>query len=83
VRVRLDPHAAARILDRGCTDAEVEETVRTGERFAAKYRRTGFRHRFPGPWQWRGRMFDTKEVEAYAVEEVDGWLVITVITRYY
>jgi hypothetical protein len=25
----------------------------------------------------------TKEVEAYAVEEVDGWLVITVITRYY
>jgi len=31
----------------------------------------------------RGRTFATKQVEAYAVEQADGWLVITVMVKYY
>jgi len=82
VVVRLNPHAAARMAERGATEAEVVATVEQGERFAAKFGRTGFRRNFPFGGPWRGRTFATKQVEAYAVQE-QGWLVITVIVRYY
>jgi hypothetical protein len=80
--VRLHPHATARLAERGATEAEVVATVEQGERFPAKFGRTGFRRNFVFGGQWRGRTFATKQVEAYAVEE-QGWLVITVIVRYY
>jgi len=35
--VRLHPHAKARAVERGVTDAEVVATVEGGESFAAKY----------------------------------------------
>ena len=77
MRVVLDPHAVGRAADRGCTVEEIEATVSGGERVAA-----GFRRQFRGFFTWRGRQFDTKEIEAYAVEQPDGWLVITVISRF-
>ena len=79
--VTLHPHARLRLAERGATEAEVIETVRHGDRFAAKFGRTGFRRSFPFGGTWRGRRYATKHVEAYAVEE-HGWLVITVIVRY-
>jgi hypothetical protein len=44
--------------------------------------RSGFRRNFVFRGEWRGRRYDTKQVEAIAVEE-DGWLVPTVIVRYF
>lgn len=80
--VRLHPHAVARLAERGATEAEVIATVEGGERFAAKFGRTGFRRNFPFGGVWRDRTLATKQVEAYAVQE-QGWLVITVIVKYY
>lgn len=82
MEIRIHPHAQARLVERGATEAEVIETVREGERFPAKYGRTGFRRNFLFHGTWRDREYATKQVEAYAVEE-HGWLVITVIVRYY
>jgi len=82
MEIALHPHARVRLVERGATEAEVIETVREGERFPAKYGRTGFRRNFPFHGTWRDREYATKQVEAYAVEE-HGWLVITVIVRYY
>lgn len=83
MKVRLHPHAAARLTERGATSAEVVAAVQGGERFPAKFGRTGFRRNFAYDGNWRGRAFGTKQVEAYAVEEAGDWLVITVIVRYY
>lgn len=80
--VRLHPHARARLAERGATESEVVATVEGGERFLAKLGRSGFRRNFPFGGQWRGRSYATKQVEAYAVEE-NGWLVITIIVRYF
>jgi hypothetical protein len=82
MNVTLHPHARLRLMERGATEAEVIEPMHEGERFPAKFGRTGFRRNFPFGRMWRGREYATKQVEAYAVEE-DGWLVITVIVRYY
>jgi hypothetical protein len=82
MKVRLHSHAKERGAERGATEAEITVTVREGERFPAKYGRTGFRRNFPFDAEWRGRLFWTKQVEIYAVEE-DGWLVITVTVKYF
>ncbi len=80
--MRIHPHARERMAERGATEAEVIATVQAGERFPARFGRTGFRRNFVFNAEWRGRRYATKQVEAYAVEE-DGWLVITVIVRYF
>ena len=82
MNIRLHPHAKDRLAERGATEAEVVAAVREGERFPAKYGRAGFRHKFAFDAEWRGLMYATKQVEAYAVEE-EGWLVITVLVKYF
>ena len=57
-------------------------TVEDGERFPAKFGRTGFRRNFPFDGIWNGKRYSTKQIEAYAVDE-NGWFVITVIVKFY
>jgi len=83
VDIRLHPHALERLVERGATEDEVINTVAGGERFPAKYGRTGFRRNFPFNGVWNGRTYATKQLEAYAVFEADGWLVLTVVTKYF
>lgn len=80
--VRLHPHALDRLAERGATEGEIVATVESGERFQAKFGRSGFRRNFPFEGEWNGRRYATKQVEAYAVEE-GGWLVITVIVKFF
>lgn len=75
--LRLHPHAAERAAERGADETEIRAAIERGETFPAKHGRTGFRRTFPGPWDWRSRTFDNKQVEVYAVEEDGGWLAIT------
>ena len=81
--VRLHPHAKAREVERGVTDAEVVATVEGGEPFPAKYGRAGFRRNFAFNGEWSGKHYSVKQVEAYAVKEAGDWLVVTVITRFF
>ncbi len=81
--VRFHPHARERMQERSATEQEVRATVKHGERFPAKFGRTGFRRNFRFDKEWKGRYYKTKQVEAYAVQQGADWLVLTIITRYY
>ena len=81
--VRLHPHARDRLAERGATEDEVIATVTDGERFPARFNRTGFRRNFPFSGQWRGKAYPAKQVEAYAVQEEGAWLVITVLVKFF
>lgn len=81
--IRFHPHARERMKERGAADEEVIGTVESGERYPGKFGRTGFRRNFAYSDTWLGREYGTKQVEVYAEEEDNGWLVITVITRYF
>lgn len=81
--VRFHPHAIERLLERGASQQEVIDTLSEGERFQAKHGRTGFRRNFVLDGEWQGRVYANKQVEAYAVEEEDGWLVIAVIVKFF
>jgi hypothetical protein len=83
LNVRLHPHALDRLAERGATETEVTATIEAGERFPARFGRTGFRRNFPFAGRWRGRSYSTKQVEVYAVKEKDAWVVITLIVRYF
>jgi hypothetical protein len=72
-----------RLGERGATESEVVTTVRAGESFPAKFGRTGFRRNFSFGSEWLGQKYSTKQVEAYAVAEEDGWLVITVLVKFF
>jgi hypothetical protein len=82
-KVDIHPHARERMAERGATEAEVRTTVVSGERFPARFGRAGFRRNFPFDDTWRGHEYRVKQVEAYAVQEADGWLVITVLVKYF
>ena len=69
--------------ERGATEEEVKATIENGEQFPVKFERMGFRRNFNYDGTWQGRQFKTKQVEVYAVEEDEVWVVITVITRYF
>ena len=83
MKVALHPHAKERLIERGATEAEVIATVTEGEQFPAKFGRTGFRRNFGYQMQRQGRFYATKQILAFADRETDGWLVITVIVRYF
>jgi hypothetical protein len=83
MNVEIHAHARERMAERGASEAEVVATVDGGEQFPAKFGRTGFRRNFPFEGEWRGRRFGSKQVEAYAVKQAGGWLVITVIVKYF
>ena len=81
--VRFHPHAKERMKDRGATEKEVKLTVQHGEQFQAKFKRTGFRRNFTYNNEWRGKYYNIKQVEVYAVKENTDWFVITIITKYF
>jgi hypothetical protein len=60
--------------ERNATEDEVKATIEQGEKFPAKFGRTG---------EWLGKSYKAKQIEAYAIQEEGNWLVLTVITRYF
>ena len=80
---KIHPHAKARIEERGATEDEAIMTIEKGESFPAKFNRTGFRHNFPFNSIRKGKTYNTKQVEAYAIKENDDWIILTVITKFF
>jgi hypothetical protein len=81
--IRFHPHARERMEERGATKDEVRAAVEQGEQFPAKFGRTGFRRNFLFDGEWRGKYYQTKQVEVYAVKENTDYVVISVVTRYF
>jgi hypothetical protein len=83
VGIRIHPHAQERMIERGTNEEEVISTVERGERFPAKFERSGFRRNFQHDGMWRGKYYANKQLEVYATPEGDDWIIIIVIAGYY
>jgi hypothetical protein len=83
MNIVIHPHAQDRMRERGAGDAEVISTIEVGERFPAKFGRTGFRHTFSFNGIWSEKTYQKKQIEAFAVDEADKWIVITIIVKYF
>ena len=76
-------HAREQMVERGATDNEVIEAIRTGEEVPAKRGRRGYRKNFQYNQLWGGRTYAIKQVLAIVAEEVDVMVVVTVYTFYF
>jgi hypothetical protein len=83
VEVQIDQHARERMTERGASLQEVTLTIEAGERFPAKFGRAGFRRNFAFDGEWRGRRYATKQVEVFAIEEDERWVVVTVLVKFF
>jgi hypothetical protein len=81
--MKVHSHALARMHERGASEDEVRAVLIDGERFPAKFGRSGFRRNFVFDGSWQGRHYHMKQVEAYAIQEEGDWLVISVIVKYF
>ncbi len=67
----------------GASEQEVINVVEAGEVSPAKYDRTGFRKSIIYNDTWEGKHYYVKQIECYAVQENDGWLVISLLVKYF
>ncbi len=81
--VKIRSHAKERMKERGASENEAIKTVETGERFPAKFGRSGFRRNFPFGSVWKGKEYRTKQIEVYGVEEAEDFIVVTVVVKYF
>jgi len=80
--ILIHPHARERMDERQTTEDEVRVTISQGEKFPAKFGRTGFKRNFPVESKKDGKFFRIKQVVVYGVEEGEDILVITVVVKY-
>ena len=81
--IKIHPHAAQRIRERGATTARVRETVIRGKSSPAKFARTKFSLTFPYGNVWNGTKYEKQQIEAFAATIPGGWLVVTVIVKFF
>jgi hypothetical protein len=78
--IQFSLHAREQMAERGASDAEVVDIVRTGEQVPAKRGRQGFRKNLQYNSLWGGRTYAIKQVLAIVAEEDDALIVVTVYT---
>ena len=81
--IRLTRHAQEQCVERGATQNEVIETIRTGSRETAKHGRELCRENFQFNGDWNGRRYAIKQVAPVIKEEANEIVVITVYTFYF
>jgi hypothetical protein len=82
-RIRLSKHAQEQALERGATEAEVNEAVRKGSRDPVARGREMCRYNFMFKRTWQGKHYPIKQVAPVIKEERDEIIVITVYTFYF
>jgi len=83
VKIQIHPHAAQRMRERGATTEQVRKTVAHGRPSRGKFGRTRFRKNFAFGKVWLGRRYANQQIDAFAAKITDGWLVVTVIVKYF
>ena len=81
--IRLTKHAREQCVERGATEAEVVEAIRTGAREPAKNGREIFRFNFSFGQHWHGNHYAIIQVAFVIKDEANEIVFITVYTFYF
>lgn len=81
--IEFSSHAREKMLDRGATESEVIEAIRTGSTEPARKGRIMFRKNMEFHGQWRGKPHAVKQVAPIVAEEADRLVVVTVFVYYF
>ena len=76
-------HAHEKMFDRGASEGEVEEAIRSGSSELARKGRLMFRKNFAYNKLWRGKHYAVKQAAPIVVEKNDALVVVTVFVYYF
>ena len=76
MNIKFIEYAEIRMKERGTSSKEALLTIESGEKFTAKFNRVGYKRNFSFGKTWKGKYYNTKQLEAYTVQEGDDlWLL--------
>ncbi len=76
MEIQIDPHTLERAQERGASEEEIKDVIRTGFDIAAKYGRTGKAKVYQFKQERQGKYYEQKRIEVFYIIEED--LVVTV-----
>jgi hypothetical protein len=82
MKIRIDPHALARMPSRGVSAEEVAEVLQRGEEVPARGERHAKEMVFAHAHLWAGRHYDQKKVKVVYMIEGEEIVVVTVLAYY-
>ena len=82
-RVYFSRHVARRMIERGTTEHEIQQTIRDGRQVPAREGKIAFRLNLRFEKTWKGKYYGTKQVMVIVSEKPDRYVVITVLTFYF
>ncbi|MGB8645634.1 MAG: DUF4258 domain-containing protein [Anaerolineae bacterium] len=80
--IEFSDHALARMIERGATKEEIEETIELGSQESLPNGRSLFRKSFDYHREWNGKYYRLKHLEVRAAYSHPNWVIITVIVKY-
>jgi len=81
--IEFSKHARDKMLDRGATESEVVEAIRSGSAEPTRKGRIMFRKNIEFHSEWRGKPYAVKQVAPVVAEETDRLVVVTVFVYYF
>ena len=79
----LSQHALQQARERGTTEDEMRRAIREGERVPARQQRDAYRLNLPFGRAWGKKVYETKQVTPFVVDEGDRLVVVTVYVFYF
>ena len=76
MKIQINPHTSERAQERGASEEEIKDVIRTGFDIAAKYGRTGKAKVYQFKQERHGKYYEQKRIEVFYIVEED--LVVTV-----
>lgn len=76
MEIQIDPHTLERAQERGASEEEIKDVIRTGFDIAAKYGRTGRAKVYQFKQERHGKYYEQKRIEVFYIIEED--LIVTV-----
>ena len=77
MEIHIDLHTLERAAERGTSEEEIKDVIRTRLSVTAKYGRLGKGKIFRFQRTWRGRFYEQKRVEVFYVTEDDAIVTVT------
>lgn len=82
MRIQIEPHTLVRATERGTTEDEIQDTIKTGFDIPARGNRKGKAKVYDFRQERLGKYYEQKRIEIIYAEEKDVIITVTVYVFY-
>jgi hypothetical protein len=82
MKVKIDEHAKERADERGASEDDIYETLRSGNVIIVQGIRSAKEKIYDFNQEWNGKLYEQKQVRVIYLVEENTMIVITVVVKY-